>query len=430
MTQAANDFLVGPVIPSSGTTLISVDFYFEDETHLEVYKGGQSAALILNTDYTVSEPTAEAATDGSITLTTAADGTSTYAIYGQQPLQRTADMQLRGDLRSQVLNLEFDRLWRAVSGINTKIQRALRISEASDVPGDLETLTDASRAGKVVGFSADGTTLAVLAGADNIEIPSVTRDHGVARWDGVAGAGLLSSYVLIDDTGKITILDDAGATGSVDIYRSGAVSYIDIDPGAADADSELIVKVDNVQRLRIDADGAVIGTGAADKALRITGTDSVKMPVGTTAQRGTGEAGDFRRNSTLAKFEGHSGSAWSSFVQEGVSARITANQGFTPVTDTQSSGSITHDFATGNVRKVTLSAAITSITLSNAVAGDTLKIIITQAAGGYAVSGWPAAVKWAGGTAPTITATNGAVDVITMEYDGTNYYAAIVQDHR
>lgn len=113
------------------------------------------------------------------------------------------------------------------------------------------------------------------------------------------------------------------------------------------------------------------------------------------------------------------------------SARITANMGFTPASDTSSSGSVTFDFSTGNICKITLTEAITSVTIDGADAGDTLKIWITQAAGGYAVSGWASTVKWAGGgTAPTISTTSGAVDIITLEYDGTNYYAAISQDHQ
>jgi hypothetical protein len=111
--------------------------------------------------------------------------------------------------------------------------------------------------------------------------------------------------------------------------------------------------------------------------------------------------------------------------------RITANMGFTPVSDSSSSGSVTFDFSTGNIAKITLTEAITSITLSGATAGDCLEIWVTQAAGGYAVSGWPAAVKWAGGgTAPTISTTPGAVDIIMLRYDGTNYYGSIQQDHQ
>lgn len=40
----------------------------------------------------------------------------------------------------------------------------------------------------------------------------------------------------------------------------------------------------------------------------LSGTDSVKVPAGTTAQRGTGVAGKFRFNTTLNKFEGYTDS--------------------------------------------------------------------------------------------------------------------------
>lgn len=119
----------------------------------------------------------------------------------------------------------------------------------------------------------------------------------------------------------------------------------------------------------------------------------------------------------------------SDILKADTSDRIVANMGFTPVSDSSSSGAVTFDFSTGNICKITLTENITSITLSGAAAGDTLKMWIT-AAGSYTVSGWPAAVKWAGNTAPTMSSTAGAVDIITLEYDGTNYYGAYTQDHR
>jgi hypothetical protein len=73
---------------------------------------------------------------------------------------------------------------------------------------------------------------------------------------------------------------------------------------------------------------------------------------------------------------------------------------------------------------------ITNITLSGAATGDVLEIWFTQAAGLYTVTGWAAAVKWPAATAPTITATDGAVDVVQLRYDGTNYFGSYVQDIR
>lgn len=46
---------------------------------------------------------------------------------------------------------------------------------------------------------------------------------------------------------------------------------------------------------------------------------------------------------------------------------------------------------------------------------------ITQAGTGSDAVTWPTNVKWAGGTPPTLTATLGAWDIITMLYDGTYF---------
>ena len=56
----------------------------------------------------------------------------------------------------------------------------------------------------------------------------------------------------------------------------------------------------------------------------LSGTDSVKVPAGTTAQRGTGVAGKFRFNTTLNKFEGYTDS-WGEIGGSGGSALETDN---------------------------------------------------------------------------------------------------------
>jgi hypothetical protein len=46
--------------------------------------------------------------------------------------------------------------------------------------------------------------------------------------------------------------------------------------------------------------------------LHITGTDAIKLPVGTTGQRPAGASGYIRWNSTLQSFEGYGASGWGS----------------------------------------------------------------------------------------------------------------------
>lgn len=102
---------------------------------------------------------------------------------------------------------------------------------------------------------------------------------------------------------------------------------------------------------------------------------------------------------------------------------------------TISTGAVTFDCETSNSFAVTLTENITAITLSNPPASGTygqIRIRLTQdVTGGRTVAGWPAAVKWAGGSAPTITATASASDVVILETDdgGTTWLANVAQDY-
>jgi len=55
-----------------------------------------------------------------------------------------------------------------------------------------------------------------------------------------------------------------------------------------------------------------IGATSSAVKLSIVSTDSVLIPVGTTAQRPTGATGYIRFNSTNSLFEGYNGTAWGS----------------------------------------------------------------------------------------------------------------------
>lgn len=94
---------------------------------------------------------------------------------------------------------------------------------------------------------------------------------------------------------------------------------------------------------------------------------------------------------------------------------------------TSSAGALTLDLQNGNVFEVTLTENITTLTLSNPPAsgkGGAFSLILTQDATGGRTVTWPASVKWAGGTAPTLSTTASAIDVLTfMTTDGgTTWY--------
>jgi hypothetical protein len=80
----------------------------------------------------------------------------------------------------------------------------------------------------------------------------------------------------------------------------------------------------------------------------------------------------------------------------------------------------TVSLADGNVVNITLNSS-TTFTLTNPALG-TYILKLTQGTGGGFLVIWPGTVIWSGGTAPTLTTTAGKVDIITLVYDGTNYY--------
>jgi len=84
------------------------------------------------------------------------------------------------------------------------------------------------------------------------------------------------------------------------------------------------------------------------------------------------------------------------------------------------------DLSTGNVFQVDLANSITSINFSNEAVGTYL-IKFKQTVGSKTVN-FPNTWLWSGGAEPVVSATLGRTDIVTLIYDGTNYYAAIVQN--
>jgi hypothetical protein len=61
----------------------------------------------------------------------------------------------------------------------------------------------------------------------------------------------------------------------------------------------------------LTASGAISGGSLTISGdVNFTGTGAVRVTTGTTAERPTGEVGDFRFNTTLGSFEGFNGSEW------------------------------------------------------------------------------------------------------------------------
>lgn len=84
-------------------------------------------------------------------------------------------------------------------------------------------------------------------------------------------------------------------------------------------------------------------------------------------------------------------------------------------------GTIAPNVANGDVQKITLNSALTINAFTSPVAGQSLTLIIY---GGTAYTSITSTMKFAGGV-KTLTGTAGCIDILSVYYDGTNYFASL-----
>jgi hypothetical protein len=89
-----------------------------------------------------------------------------------------------------------------------------------------------------------------------------------------------------------------------------------------------------------------------------------------------------------------------------------------------SSTAITIALTNGTVQIITLTGNAT-ITMPTATSGKSFIMYLKQDATGSRTVTW-STVKWAGGTAPTITSTASRQDILSFFADGTNWYGVVV----
>lgn len=80
------------------------------------------------------------------------------------------------------------------------------------------------------------------------------------------------------------------------------------------------------------------------------------------------------------------------------------------------------DWSNGNTQYVELSDVGRAVTFDNPIDGEVYRLIIIQTGGSKTITTWPT-IKWAGGSPPTLTTTDGKTDIVTLLYINSTYYA-------
>lgn len=91
-------------------------------------------------------------------------------------------------------------------------------------------------------------------------------------------------------------------------------------------------------------------------------------------------------------------------------------------------GTATLTCQTSNIHQITMPAGNITIALSNDAVGQSLLIDIIQDSGGSRTVTWFSGIKWAGGSAPTLTTTGNKIDTIGIRVvtAGSAYYGYVV----
>lgn len=97
-------------------------------------------------------------------------------------------------------------------------------------------------------------------------------------------------------------------------------------------------------------------------------------------------------------------------------------QTYTP----SAAGTATLDLSKGNIHHITMPAGNITIAISNGTAGQCFIVRILQDGTGSRTVTWFTTIKWAGGSAPTLTTTASKADTMGFEVTGSSTYDGFV----
>ena len=215
------------------------------------------------------------------------------------------------------------------------------------VTGNASTASALETARTIGGTSFDGTSNISVALADTATALANARTIGGVSFDGTANINLagVNTTGNQDTTGNAataTKLATARTIGGTSFDGSANIAVALASTATTLANARTINGVSfdgsaNITTLTagtgVSVSGTAVSIGQAVATsssptfanMTLSGTESIKVPSGTTAQRPSGTAGDFRFNTTLGKFEGHDGTEFAEIAGSGGASAMETN---------------------------------------------------------------------------------------------------------
>ena len=163
----------------------------------------------------------------------------------------------------------------------------------------------------------------------------------------------------------------------------------------------------------------------AGTGIHLSGTASIAAIQGRTALLSTASVGTLSLTNALgSKLLANSG-LYASTASIGILTPVSFRNTVVSYTP-DAAGTSTLDLTTGNIHHITMPAGNITIASSNEVVGQCFIIEILQDETGSRTVTWFTTIKWAGGSAPTLTTTASKRDTFGFRVTGTDTYDAYI----
>lgn len=416
---------------NGSTTAFAVGFYFLASADLKVTlraADGTETVKTLSTDYTVSG--AGNPSGGTVTMLTAPASGQTLVVSRNAPLTQIVDYQPNDPFPANTHEQALDKLTMITQQIQEQVDRSVKTSISDTITPDqlLTTIITSAANASTSATAAAASATSAAASYDSFDDrylgpkssdPSVDNDgnaliagamyfsttgnamrvYNGSAWQDVA-LGTSFPYQTFSGNGSttaFTLSSAPGSLGSIEVFIAGVRQKPSTDytwssgttltfttaPGSGT--NNVFVRWVTTQAINVPADGSVtaakMAAGAAAGNLGFTPANVGAAQSFTGGQRGT----------VVALTDG---------------------------------ATITPDFSAGNNFSVTLGGNRTLANPSNQTAGQHGSITVTQDGTGSRTLAFGANWKFPNGTAPTLTTTASAVDVIAYYVESASRITA------
>jgi hypothetical protein len=330
------------------------------------------------------------------------------------PADITDNVSIGHTFNSATLNLD--------GGISFKAQAEPTLDMSA---GDYPRLYVDSTTNNLTFLKWDGMTQTdydLVPGA-SVSGPGSSTDTAIALWDGTGGGTLKDSVLLVDAMGGITGADSIALGGSMAnplvvstsalvVTTAGNVGIGETVPESTahvsgnmtfeSGGTHIIVQDTSSNEfgyiLGDNTNGLKVNGGGSPQTLRLQAAGSDRIILTTSAVDITNDVK----------------------LQESIYFDAENDDGTCTTTDTI-------DWSIGNHHKSTLGGTCT-YTFTAPAGPTTITLKIVQDGTGSRTAVFPAAVKWSGGTAPTLSTAAASVDIVSFYYDGSVFYGASALD--